>query len=301
MYFDRDEANEREIRALAHELFRRADWQWAMDGGPTLTHGWTPERGFIPYRWTGYNEALFLYVLALGSPSFPIPAESYTEWLSSYAWKNIYGIDYLYGGPLFMHQYPHVWLDLRGIQDEAMRAHGIDYFENSRRATRVQQAYAIRNPLGYRGYGQHFWGFTASEGPGDDHQIVDGVERNFYDYVARGVPYGPDDGTVAPWVAMASLPFAPEIVLPTTTNFITLYPDITDSCGCRATVNPTYPSEDARGWVSPNQYALNQGPMVTLIENYRSDLLWDLARRCSYRRQGLRRAGFGGGWLAAGA
>jgi hypothetical protein len=301
MYFERDEADEREIRALAHELFRRADWQWAMDGGPALTHGWTPERGYIPYRWTGYNEALFLYVLALGSQSYPIAAESYREWLSSYAWKNVYGIDYLYGGPLFMHQYPHVWLDLRGIRDEAMRAHDSDYFENSRRATYVQQEYAIRYPLAFRGYGESFWGLTASEGPGNDHQIVDGIERNFYDYVARGAPYGPDDGSVAPWAAIASLPFAPEIVLPSAANFIALYPDITDSCGCRATVNPTYPTEDARGWVSPNQFALNQGPVVTLIENYRSDLLWRLARRCPYRTRGLRRAGFKGGWLDEGA
>ena len=114
-----------------------------------------------------------------------------------------------------MHQLSHVWIDFRGIQDAFMRRQAIDYFENSRRATYVNQQYAIRNPKGFRDYGQHAWGITASNGPGPTTRRVRGVTRRFLGYVARGVPYGPDDGTLAPWAVAASLPFAPEIVLPT--------------------------------------------------------------------------------------
>ena len=107
-----------------------------------------------------------------------------------------------------------MWIDFRGIRDEFMRAHGTDYFENSRQATFVQQEYAIRNPMNFVGYGEHCWGFTACDGPGWEKRVVNGVEREFFDYIARGAPFGPDDGTVAPWVVIASLPFAPEIVMP---------------------------------------------------------------------------------------
>src|SRR5450631_1378495 len=146
VYFDAPTADEQEIRMLADALYRRADWQWAQNGGATVTHGWKPESGFLPYRWEGYDEALLLYVLGLGSPTHPLPAESYAAWASTYEWRAVYDIPFLYAGPLFTHQLSHVWIDFRGIQDAFMRAHGIDYFENSRRATLVQQQYAIDNP-----------------------------------------------------------------------------------------------------------------------------------------------------------
>ena len=152
-YFDRDSADEHEIRTLADALYRRVDWRWAQDGGATVTHGWTPEGGFLPYRWQGYDEALLLYVLGLGSPTYPLPEESYSAWASTYQWRRLYGHEFLYSGPLFTHQLSHIWIDFRGIQDAFMRDRGIDYFENSRRATYVQQEYAIRNPLGFEGYG----------------------------------------------------------------------------------------------------------------------------------------------------
>ena len=151
-YFDREAEDEAEIRALADALYRRVDWRWAQNGGSTVTHGWKPESGFLPYRWEGYDEALLLYVLGLGSPTYPLPTESYAAWASTYEWKEIYGYEFLYAGPLFIHQFSHVWIDFRGIQDEFMRGRGIDYFENSRRATYVQQEYAARNPLGFKGY-----------------------------------------------------------------------------------------------------------------------------------------------------
>ena len=136
-----------------------------------------------------------------------------------------------------------MWIDFRGIQDAFMRDRGIDYFENSRRATYVQQQYAIRNPLEFEGYGEHCWGLTASDGPGWTVRTVKGIERRFFDYIARGAPYGPDDGTIAPWAVVASLPFAPEIVLPTIRNFAAMDLGMLRPYGFKATFNRTFPVE----------------------------------------------------------
>src|SRR3954471_5541535 len=214
-FFDADTQDEAEVRRLADELYRRAAGDWARDGGPTLTHGWKPEAGFLPHRYEGYDEGLLLYILGLGSPTHPLPPESYAAFCSSYEWKELYGRELLYSGPLFTHQLSHLWIDFRGIRDAVMRGRKSDYFVNSRQATYVQQAYAVHNPMQFEGYGEHCWGFTACDGPGWVKRVVDGVEREFFDYIARGAPFGPDDGTVAPWVVLASLPFAPEIVIPT--------------------------------------------------------------------------------------
>ena len=301
IYFNAETAGEREIRALADALYRRADWQWAQNGGATVTHGWKPESGFLEYRWEGYDEALLLYTLGLGSPTHPLPESSYAAWASTYQWKKCYGQEYLYAAPLFTHQLSHVWIDFRGIQDAFMRAKGIDYFENSRRATYVQQRYAIENPLKFAGYASCCWGITASEGPGPDTIKVDGVERRFFDYVGRGVPYGPDDGTLAPWAVAASLPFAPEIVLFALHHCIH-QERLTEfnSYGFKASFNPTHPGAPGNPygwWVSPWHFGINQGPIVLMIENYRTGLLWQWMRSCPYIVQGLRRAGFCGGWL----
>jgi hypothetical protein len=180
-----------------------------------------------------------------------------------------------------------------------MRERGIDYFENSRRATYVQQAYAIRNPKAFKGYGEHCWGITASDGPGPATRTIDGVERRFLAYRARSIPYGPDDGTIAPWAATASMPFAPEIVLPTLDHFNENYPEMVSEYGFRCSFNPTFSDgkHGKRGWISKGYYGLDQGPVVLMIENYRSGLVWRLMRECPYIVQGLRRAGFTGGWL----
>jgi hypothetical protein len=297
-YFDRDTPEEQEIRTLADALYRRVDWRWALNGGPTLTHGWRPETGFLPYRWEGYDEALLLYVLGLGSPTHPLPEESYAAWASTYQWKDIYGYEHLYSGPLFTHQLSHLWLDFRGIQDRFMREHGLDYFENSRRATFVQQQYAIRNPFEWEGYGARCWGITASDGPGWMTLKVNGIERHFFDYVARGVPYGPDDGTIAPWAVVSSLPFAPEIVLPTIQHFAQMDLGMLEPYGFRATFNRTFPVEGSSlGWVSRWHFGIDQGPIILMIENARTGLLWQLMKRSPYIVTGLRRAGFRGGWL----
>ena len=298
-YFDADTEDEAEVRSLADALYRRADWDWACNGGPALTHGWKPETGFLPYCYEGYDEGLLLYLLALGSPTHPLPPESYNAYCATYQWKEIYGRELLYSGPLFTHQLSHLWVDFRGIRDAFMREHASDYFENSRQATFVQQQYAITNPLGFEGYGEHCWGFTASDGPGWARRTVNGVEREFHGYIARGAPFGPDDGTVAPWVVVASLPFAPEIVIPTVRHFAQMDLGMTAPYGFKPSFNQTFAVEESPTgwWITPYHFGIDQGPVVLMIENYRSGLIWDIMRRCPAVIAGLRRAGFSGGWL----
>ena len=299
-YFDGDRPDEREVREGARAIYERADWQWALNGGETVTMGWTPERGFLRHRWQGYNEALILYALAAGSPTHPIPPSAFEAYTRTYRWKTIYGHAHVYAGPLFIHQFSHLWIDFRDIPDAYMRAKGIDYHENSRRATLVQREYATRNPRGFEGYGPDSWGITASDGPGPTVKKVGGRERRFWSYRARGVPYGPDDGTLAPWAAIASLPFAPEAVLSCLHCLATLHGGSGDRYGFENSFNPTFTHDTGGiGWISDHHYALNQGPIVLAVENYRSGLVWRLMRRCEPLAEGLRRNGFEGGWLGA--
>ena len=298
-FFDHDTAVEREIRETAELLYLRADWEWARNDGLLVSHGWRPERGFIRHRWDGYNEALLLYILGLGSPTHPLPPESYAEWTRTYRWKRLYGIEYLHARSLFQHQLSHTWIDTRGIADTFMRERDIDYFENTRRATYVQREYAKRGTRGFRGYGADCWGLTATEGPGPARFRVDGVMRRFWGYRARGVPDGPDDGTIAPWAAIASLPFAPEIVLRAIAFFQREYPQLMDRYGLTCAFNPTFSRGGRRGigWISKVYFGLDQGAVVCMIENHLTGLLWDIMRGCPYIETGLRRAGFAGGWL----
>lgn len=306
-YFDDPaSADEADIRALARALYERVEWDWMLAPEGKLCHGWTPEGGPLPWRWEGYDEALVLYLLALGSPTHPIPPASYGAWCATYEWKQVHGVDYLYAGPLFIHQMSHLWIDFRGIRDAPMRARPepFDYFENSRRATLVQQRHAIANPFGFPHVNAWCWGVTASDGPGDRTLRIDGVERRFFDYVARGAPYGPDDGTVAPWAVAASLPFAPEIVAPSISRLLTLQLRVPNPYGFKASFNPVFSetgsaAADGVGWVSPYHFGINEGPTVLMIENHRSAFVWRLMRRCAPLVAGLRAAGFEGGWLDA--
>ena len=301
MYFDRETREEIEIRKLADALYARVDWQWAQNGALTVSHGWKPESGFIKYRWTGYSEALILYILGLASPTFPLSEKSYQAWTRTYQWKKLYGHEFVYAGPLFIHHLSHIWIDFRGIQDEYMRGKAIDYFENSRRAIYAQQAYAMRNPKKFVGYDRFSWGITASDGPGPAVRRIRGRNVKFYDYLARSIPNGPDDGTLAPWAVAGSLPFAPEVVLPSLKRINRDYPEMTSKYGFKCSYNPTFTSgkRERSGWVSQGYYGLDQGPIVMMIENYRSGLIWRLMRECPHIVTGLRRAGFRGGWLGA--
>ena len=296
-YFLANTTDEIELRELVDVLYRRVDWRWAQHGGTTINHGWKPESGFLHYCWDGYSEAIVLYVLALGSPTHPIEADCYQAWTATYQWEHLYGYDVLYAGPLFVHQFSHAWIDFRGIRDRFMREKRCDYFENSRRATEVQREYARRNPHGFAGYDEHCWGLTACDGPSHQLPELAHERRRLFGYAARGVPYGPDDGTLGGWAALASLPFAPKIALCAARNMLQRYPEMLSDQQYASSFNPTLAGADRGAWVSAGHFGLDQGIVVMMIENHRTQLIWGLMRDCPYVGTGLRRAGFRGGWL----
>jgi hypothetical protein len=288
-------ADETEIRELAEQLYCRTDWRWAQNGGNTVAQGWKPECGFLSAGWEGYSEATIVYVLGLASPTFALSPGSFGGWTSTYQWENIFGYDFLYAGPLFIHRFSHAWIDFRGIQDEFMREKGSDYFENSRRAVSIQREYAARNPHGFVGYGPNFWGISAGDGPGNEILRESGRDRRFFGYTDRGVPFGRDDGTVAPWGMLAALPFSPPSGLTAVRHMIDRHSNICVGDRMSSGFNPSL--IDQGGWISQGHYGLDQGIVVMMIENYRSGLIWKLMRSCPPIATGLRRAGFKGGWL----
>jgi hypothetical protein len=205
MYFTANNPDEIELRELVDALYRRIDWRWAQDGADTIRQGWKPECGFLHYGWEGYSEAILLYALAVGSPTHPLDGDCYDAWTATYQWENLYGYDFLYAGPLFVHQFSHAWIDLRGIQDRFMREKRRDYFEQSPRAAsqrdtrRNQSSSVTTRPLGP----------TACDGPTDERRTSN--ERGACPGMPRAVPYGPDDGTLPP-AALACCP-SPAIAL----------------------------------------------------------------------------------------
>jgi hypothetical protein len=311
-YFGRGDPREAEIRALADSLYRRVDWAWAASPrAPLISMGWHPEpgRGFIPHDYRGYNEAMFLYVLALGSPTHPVEPSAWAAYTGTYRWADFYGQEHVNFAPLFGHQYSHAWIDFRGIRDAFMREKGIDYFENSRRATLSQRAYAIANPMGWKGYGPDLWGLTASDGPKDTVIVIDGRPRQLWTYRARGAAAGEvqDDGTLVPTAAGGSVPFAPEIAVPALMEMRRRFGDnLFTRYGFLDAFNPTLtepmPLQHGRivpgvGWFDGDYLGIDQGPIVLMIENHRSGLVWRLMRDNPYVVRGLCRAGFTGGWL----
>ncbi len=312
-YFDGRNKDEAEIRRLADEIYRRVDWRWAQPRAPAISHGWTPEDGYLEYDWRGYNEAMLVYLLALGSPTHPVGSDAWTEWTSTYDanWHTQFGQQYLTFSPLFGHQYTHVWLDFRHIQDPYMQRRGIDYFENSRRAIYAQQAYAIANPLKCKDYGATIWGITASDGPAEiEMEGADG-KRVYRAYSARGIggAGAHDDCTLAPTAVVASIPFAPELAIATVLDMHKRFGQhIYSTYGFLDAFNPTFdfdvPLQHGRrfagfGWVDSDYLGIDQGAIFAMIENYRSGMIWQVMHDNPYVRSGLEHAGFSGGWLTA--
>jgi len=315
-YFDRDEPREAEVRRLAEKIYGRVQWDWAQPRPPLESMGWRPEEGQLNNDWQGYNEAILVYILALGSPTHPLDKAAYDAWTSTYdrTWGTYYGQEQLSFPPLFGHQYSAIWVDFRGIRDDYMRRRGIDYFENSRRATMSQQAYAKDNPGGWAGYGADVWGLSACDGPIDASFEFKGQSRLFHTYAARGagIEYVLDDGTIAPTAAIGSIAFAPEIVIPTIEAMHRRYgADIYGEYGFLDAFNPSFTFTEAQlhhghlaaktGWVDNDYLGIDQGPIVLMIENYRSDFVWRVMRANPHIRRGLQRAGFAGGWLQSSA
>ncbi len=297
-YFDKDNAVEGRIRALADSLYLRVDWNWAMNNNPTMSMGWHPESGFIKAQWTGYNEAMILLILALGSPEHPIHDQSWDVWTSTYDWEKFYGYEHVNFGPLFGHQYSQMFVDFKGIQDEYMREKGIDYFENSRRATLANRAYCIKNPSGFKGYSENIWGLTACDGPKNETQMRNGKSIQFRTYHARGAAQGyiQDDGTITPTAAGGSIPFAPEKTLKALYTMKQMFgDDLYTEYGFRDAFNLTYKEG---GWFNPDFIGIDQGPILIQLENLESGLIWETLKKNSYIRSGLKKAGFTGGWLS---
>ena len=313
-YFNGADANEAAIRTLSEALSERVDWNWAQANGPGIALGWRPETGFMRDDWVGYNEATMMYVLALGSTTHAVGQDAWAVWTSGFdaSWGKIQGFEHLTFGPLFGHQFTQVWINLKGISDAYMTLRGLDYFENSRRAVLAQRAYAIANPLKWEGYGANVWGLSACDGPYSKRRLYRREQRQFHDYAGRGVGLDAslnyDDGTLTPSAALGSLPFTPEAVTAAATEMYRQYGSVIyGEYGFLDSFNPSFkynvPLVSGRrvgdlGWVDTRYYGITQGPIVAMIENHRSGLMWRVMQGDPVIRRGLQRAGFRGGWLA---
>lgn len=258
-----------EIKELAKKLYERADWKWMAGGSPFLSMGWTPEKGFILHTWSEYNESMVMYILALGSPTFPLAAES---WAKIKRTRGIYrGHELILSPPLFTHQFSHAFIDFRNKRDAFA-----DYFENSVQATLANRQFCIDSAASFKTYGKDSWGLTASIGP-------DG-------YKAYGAPPGPalHDGTVAPSAAAAAIVFTPEYSISAMKYWYSKFRDeLWGNYGFSDSFNLD------RKFFAPDAYAINQGPTVLMIENYRSGLIWKLFMSRPEVLKGMKEAGFG--------
>lgn len=282
-YFNGSDAGETSIRAMADTLFGRLDWNWMARGTDAVCMGWHPETGFISGNWIGYDEGMIIYCLGLGTATNPLPGTAWSSWTRGYTWVTNYNLAYVPFPALFVHQYSHCWIDFRHMADAYMNAHQSTYFENSRRATLANRAYCIANPLHQPGYSSNVWGLTACDGPNG--------------YAARGAPGGLDDGTVAPTAAGGSIAFTPEYSVPTLRYFYTNFV---------RTLWTAYGFRDAfnlggAGWWDTDELGIDQGPIVIMIENYRTQKVWRLFMQNPEVQRGLQRAGFAAlPWIPAG-
>jgi hypothetical protein len=315
-WFDQDQLQEKEIRALVQKLLDRTEWDWMQShstGGKGISMGWHPERGFIKRNWDGYVEGMAVYFLALGSQKHPAKDGAYDAWTEPYPkyWRGEGANRYLSFGPHFGHLWGPMFIDYRAIQDATMRQAGFDYFENCRRATYAQRDYATANPMGWDGYSKDIWGMTASDGPG--HIVADfkGKPTQFEGYSANGPQGMPDEndlGTLAPTAAVSSIPFAPEICIPAARS-LCFYQDgrLYTQYGFLESFNPSFRDTQAHveggqvdknlGWVDSDYLGVDQGPILGMIANYKTGTIWNATRKAPNLVHGLKRAGFTGGWL----
>lgn len=273
-YFNGSDSVEMRIRALADSIYYRMNWEQMRNLNPGIMMGWSPEHGFIPAQWVGYNEATIMYILALGSPTYPVDYYAWQTWTQGYQPGSYYGYSYIIFPPLFGHQYSHCWIDFRNINEPYMANHGITYFENSRRATLAQRAYSIANPYGHAGYSDSLWGITASDTPTG--------------YAARGAPPAQnDDGTITPTAPISSIPFAPTECLKVARNMWENY---------RLQLWTQYGFRDAFNlnvnWWDTDVIGIDQGPIIIMIENYRNQNVWNRFMANPDVQRGLQRAGF---------
>ncbi len=261
-YFNGSDSTETQIRRLATQLYKDAEWDWMLQGNRIIWH-WSPNYGYSSMPVSGYNEAMIVYLLAIGSPTHPVPARTYHDgWAASYKGPvTYYGIKLdveSWSSSLFTYQYTHCWVDFRNRKDAYT-----DYFINSTNATLINRAYCIANPGGFVDYGENLWGLTACDGPGFSP---------FQGYAARG-PFQFDDGTIAPTAAAGSMPFTPQYSLRTLRYMYDHYKSLLWGVyGFKDAFNLSAEPD----WVDEDYIGIDQGPIVIMIENYRTDLIWKL-------------------------
>jgi len=262
-YFD-----DAQIHSLAQQIYERVDWPWMLNGGKTFSMGWHPDKGFLDSRWKQYCELMMIYLLAIGSPTHPVPPEFW----NNFTRPVIHYKDYRYisgNDPLFTHQYSQAWYDFRGKRDAYA-----DYFENSVTATRAHKAFCLSYP---KWYSEEYWGITASDYEGG--------------YTAWGGPpaQGPLDGTVVPSAAAGSLAFLPAECLAVLRAMRSKWGK--QAWGRYGFVDAFHP---AANWYDPDVLGIDQGISVLMAENLRSGLVWSTFMRNRESVSAMQRAGFHG-------
>ena len=258
-----------EIHELASAIYNRVDWNWLSEDTPVLPHGWTPENGFLQYRWDDYSEMMMVYLLGLGSDAHPLPAKAWDSWKRSTFEYN--GVRYIGSfAPLFIHQYSQAWFDFRGKRDRYA-----DYFKNSILATDVHRRFCLDLANQFHDYSDDLWGITASDSKNG--------------YVIWGGPpsTGPIDGTVVPCATGGSLPFQPEATMRVLRNIKDRYGQKTWSdYGFVDAFNPL------TNWYDTDVIGINIGITMVMAENARTSFVWDTFMKNPEAKQGMERAGF---------
>jgi hypothetical protein len=257
-----------EISLLAYQIFTRVDWSWLSEDTSLLPHGWTPELGFLPYRWDYYSEMMMIYLLGLGSLPHPLPLQAWNAWKRTKF--EFDGFRYIGSfAPLFIHQYSQAWFDFRGKRDAFA-----DYFENSTLATEAHRRFCIELGKQFPDYSADLWGVTASDSQKG--------------YVIWGGPpmMGPIDGTVVPSASAGSLPFLPEAVLRVLRNIKDHYGNAWCRYGFVNAFNPL------KNWYDTDVVGIDTGITMLMAENVRSNFVWDTFMKNPEAKRGMDRAGF---------
>ncbi len=283
-YFDRDTPAEQKVRQAMTWLWEEVEWDWYARGARGVLYWhWSPNNGWaLEHEIRGWNECLITYVLAAGAPRYPIDPHVYhrgfaagRDFINGRSWDGIeLPLGPAFGGPLFFAHYSFCGLDPRGLADTYA-----SYWEQNLRHVRINHAHCVANPHHHRGYGEHCWGLTASDDP-------DG-------YAAHSP--GEDNGTIAPTAALASFPYAPAEAMKALRHFLGTFGE--RIWGRHGFVDAFCPQRD---WYAQSHLAIDQGPIILMIENFRTGLLWKLFMSSPEVRTGLRRLGFSSPHLAGG-
>ncbi len=256
-----------EVQALADDIFDRVEWTWLSEDTALLPHGWTPEIGFLPYRWDNYSELMMMYLLGLGSNNYPLRGDTWT------AWKRLkfeyHGLRYIGSfAPLFVHQYSQAWFDFRGRRDKYA-----DYFQNSITATEVHRRFCFELSKEFPSYSDDLWGITASDSPNG--------------YVIWGGPpsVGPIDGTIVPSASAGSLPFLPQPVMRVLRTIKDRYPDALTKYGFVNAFNPL------TKWYDTDVIGIDTGITLLMAENVRTGFVWNTFMKSEEAQRGIARAG----------